>query len=60
MKKYNFISASEYDSISANPIVLDFKKASHNEGLAPYLREYLRVELKEWCKNNTKSGWFKL
>ena len=55
MKKYDFISASEYDSISANPIVLDFKKASHNEGLAPYLRESLRVELKEWCKNNKKA-----
>ena len=37
MKKYNFITASEYDSISNKPIVLDFKKASHNEGLAPYL-----------------------
>ena len=55
MKKYGFISTSEYDSISANPIVLDFKKASHNEGLAPYLREYLRVELKDWCKNNKKA-----
>ncbi len=55
MKKYDFITPSEYDSISANPIVLDFKKASHNEGLAPYLREYLRGELKEWCKNNQKA-----
>jgi len=55
MKKYDFITPSEYDSISSNPIVLDFKKASHNEGLAPYLREYLRGELKEWCKNNQKA-----
>ncbi len=55
MKKYDFITHSEYDSISSKPIVLDFKKASHNEGLAPYLREYLRGELKEWCKNNQKA-----
>ena len=55
MKKYNFITASEYDSLSNKPIVLDFKKASHNEGLAPYLRELLRGELKKWCKNNYKA-----
>lgn len=55
MKKYNYISSSEYDSISNIPLILDFKKASHNEGLAPYLREYLRGELKEWCKNNQKA-----
>ena len=28
MKKYKFISPEEYDSISATPIILDFKKAS--------------------------------
>ena len=55
MKKYDYITPSEFDSISASPIELDFKKASHNEGLAPYLREYLRGELKEWCKNNEKA-----
>jgi penicillin-binding protein 1A len=55
MNKYNFISETTFDSISALPIVLDFKKASHNEGLAPYLREYLRGELKNWCDNNQKA-----
>ena len=33
---------------------MDFKKASHNEGLAPYFREYLRAELKKWCDIHTK------
>ena len=55
MKKYDFISSTEYDSISKIPLVLDFKKASHTEGLAPYLREYLRGELKTWCANNLKA-----
>ena len=55
MKKYNFITSSEYDSLSNKSIVLNFKKASHNEGLAPYLRELLRGELKNWCKNNYKT-----
>ena len=55
MKKYKFISNEEHDSIASLPIVLDFKKASHNEGLAPYLREYLRIDLKKWCENNQKA-----
>lgn len=54
MKKYEFIADSLYDTLVQQPIVLDFKKASHNEGLAPYFREYLRGELKEWCSNHTK------
>jgi penicillin-binding protein 1A len=49
MKKYEFISDSLFDSLKNQPIVLDFKRASHNEGLAPYFREHLRGELKKWC-----------
>ena len=54
MKKYKFISDSVYKQLVIKPIKLDFKKASHNQGLAPYFREYLRGELKKWCKKNKK------
>ena len=56
MDKYDLLEEGEnLDSLLAQPITLDFKKASHNEGLSPYLREYLRVGfLKEWCANNSK------
>lgn len=56
MEKYGLLEEGEnLDSLQAKPIVLDFKKASHNEGLSPYLREHLRVGfLKEWCANNNK------
>ena len=54
MKKYEMISDSLYNNLSQQPIRLDFKKASHNEGPAPYFREYLRGELKKWCSNQTK------
>lgn len=56
MDKYNLLEINEnLDSLQSLPIVLDFKKASHNEGLSPYLREYLRVGfLKEWCAKNSK------
>ena len=54
MKKYNFISDSIFISLHKKPIKLDFKKASHNEGLAPYFREHLRGALKTWCKKNKR------
>ena len=54
MNKYEFISDSLFDTLKHQPIVLDFKKASHNEGLAPYFREHLRGELKNWCAKHLK------
>ena len=47
MNKYEFISDSLFDTLKHQPIVLDFKRASHNEGLAPYFREHLRGKLKK-------------
>lgn len=50
MKKYNFISASMYDSLIQLPLGIKFNPDSHNEGLATYFREYLReFFLKDWC-----------
>ena len=54
MFKYKFISDSLYSKLKDEPIILDFKRASHNEGLAPYFREYLRGELKKWCALHLK------
>ena len=45
MKKASFISETEYDSLSALPLELNFKRADHKEGPAPYFREYLRLAL---------------
>ena len=55
MRKYSFINDTLYDSLVKTPIVLDFKKASHNEGLAPYFREYLREKMKKWCSTKMKA-----
>ena len=54
MNKYEFISDSLFDTLKHQPIILDFKRASHNEGQAPYLREHLRGELKKWCNKHIK------
>ncbi len=39
------LTRAECDSISALPIVLDYKPVSHNEGSATYFREMLRLTL---------------
>jgi len=45
MKKYKYITASQYDSLSALPIGLKFQVQNHRQGLATYFREYLRLML---------------
>ena len=50
MKKYKYISTQEFDSLKQLDIVLDYVADTHNEGLAPYFREYLKKELTVWAK----------
>lgn len=45
MYKEGFLTRAETDSLQNLPLKLDFKRADHNEGIAPYLREYLRLTL---------------
>jgi penicillin-binding protein 1A len=52
MRKYNFISNVEYADFAQMPIELNYQEDDHNEGLAPYFREVLRMDLLEWCKEN--------
>ncbi|MDA3821344.1 MAG: transglycosylase domain-containing protein, partial [Bacteroidales bacterium] len=54
MLKYNYLDKKTTDSLCSLPIILDYVKLSHNEGLAPYFREHLRMFLLEWVKNNPK------
>lgn len=52
MHKYDFISEMAYDTLSKKPITLNYKEEDHNEGLAPYFREHMRMELLQWCEDN--------
>ena len=54
MNKYKFLNDSLLDTLVKIPLTLDFKRESHNEGLAPYLREVLRGYLKKWSSENFK------
>src|SRR6218665_535039 len=55
MQKYGYLTQQQCDSLQKIPLTLHFHPEDHNEGLAPYFREYLRdVFLKKWCEENKK------
>lgn len=57
MTKYGLLDSLKKDSIGEIPISLKQRKYTHHAGAAPYLREKLRLELAQWCKENpSKEG----
>lgn len=60
MEKYGFIDETTRDSIAAIPLQLKYSSVDHKQGLAPYLREYLRgiLTAKE-PKESNYSEWNK-
>lgn len=55
MKKYDLLTAEEFDSLKALPLKLRYQADDHNAGLATYFREMLRLELANWCREHKKS-----
>lgn len=50
MLKYNYINQAQFDSLKKKPLGLIYRPEDHNDGPAPYFREYLRENfLKAWC-----------
>ena len=43
MKKYDYITEQQYDSLRQLPLKINFQIADHKEGSATYFREYLRT-----------------
>lgn len=43
MEKAGFLSVAERDSLKEAPLTLKFRRVDHKDGLAPYLREHLRL-----------------
>lgn len=54
MVKYDKLDSLEADSLKRMPVVLNYNKISHHQGLAPYFREQLKADLETWCMNNEK------
>lgn len=45
MEKADMLTEEEADSLKRLPLEVNFKQTTHNEGLAPYFREHLRMML---------------
>ena len=56
MVKNNFLSAYDRDSLANLPIILNYNKADHNEGLATYFREHLRGFMSDWIKKKKEQS----
>ena len=58
MEKAGYLTAAERDSLSRLPLVLNYRPVSHNTGIAPYFREYLRTYMtaKKPIRSNYR-GW---
>lgn len=55
MEKYGYLTKTQCDSLQKIPLKLSFHPEDHNEGLAPYFREYVRdVFMKKWCEEHRK------
>jgi penicillin-binding protein 1A len=54
MVKYQFLDAFTADSIKNELLHLRYNYLTHNEGLAPYFREGLRLEVQKWLNNHPK------
>jgi penicillin-binding protein 1A len=53
MVKYGYLSKQKFDSLKNLPLGLNFHPEDHNEGPAPYFREYLRDNfMKSWCEKH--------
>ncbi len=55
MARYEYITREELDSLRNIPLDMSqFQVQDHHTGIATYLREYLRTELREWGRSRTK------
>ncbi len=56
MAKYSFLSPAAADSLQRLPLKLNYRYETHNDGMAPYFREQLRLELVAWCSKQRKKN----
>ena len=57
MHTYNYLSDEDYEKYKTQPVdVSHYTPQSHNDGLATYLREYIRTYMKDWCKHHRNNN----
>jgi penicillin-binding protein 1A len=55
MHKYDFITADEKETYQKKALGLRYNKITHNSGLAPYFREYIKNDLLAWCASHERA-----
>lgn len=55
MEKNGFIDCDELDCLQQLPLELHYRVRTHNDGLATYFREHLRLDLEQELKHFTKA-----
>jgi penicillin-binding protein 1A len=55
MHKYDFLTTEEKNVLQKKPLGLRYNKITHNSGLAPYFREYIKSELLAWCASHERA-----
>ncbi|MEI8279989.1 MAG: transglycosylase domain-containing protein [Bacteroidota bacterium] len=55
MKENDFITEKDADNYLKMPIKLDYHKIDYHEGIAPYFRQVVELEVKKVCKELKKS-----
>ncbi|MDE6493225.1 MAG: penicillin-binding protein [Bacteroidales bacterium] len=56
MCKAGFLTDAQYEELSAMPLDMSrFVRQTHEEGLATYFREHLRLWMNDWCKTHKKA-----
>ena len=56
MAKNGYITEKQKDSLQKLPLKLDFHPERHDEGMATYLREYIRKFVSDWAKKHPKQN----
>ncbi len=54
MVKYGYLDQSRADSLMQQPLNLHYSRVDHHRGLAPYLRERLRLFMHKWVKTHPR------
>lgn len=54
MAKYDYLTIKEAHELKKKPIILNYHKVTHHDGLAPYFRQIVELEVKKVLKGMKK------
>lgn len=60
MVRNKSLDKAAFDTLKLAPLVLDYKIVDHKEGIAPYFREVLRLELDKLFNEKDESGNYRI